>query len=322
VHFEDRSEKGEISPTLISSRKGENKMKNAIAVILFFFIITITSHHAFALDDYSNPEDIRFNDPTTVVSRTVNIQGLTGLIITNSAYTQPKGSMAIGLSAMAENSKVPNFSIIQGIVTLTGGITDRIEVGARAKVIATNLGSSDTRKIGAGDADLLVKWRATSAGDTLPAIALGLAYTLPTGDSSKNLREVSHEGIRFMLIGTTEKEMPGDYFIGIYFEGQLVFNDNLRGPSSSAYSDKYGVFNGGILLPLTSDRRFQAILEYNAVTKKDVVTLYDKDYSALMPGLRYVTPNLNISIGVQFLQRDQAGFDNDARYVGTISYVF
>ncbi len=297
-------------------------MKNAIAVMLFFFILPVTAHQTFALDYDSNPEDVRYNDPTTVVNRPVNIQGLTGLIITNSAYTQPKGRMVIGLSAMAENSKVPDFSIVQGMATLTGGITDRIEVGARAKVIATNLGSSDTRKTGSGDTDLLLKWRATSAGDTLPAIALGLAYTFPTGDSSKNLREVSREGIRFMLIGTIEQEMPGDYFIGVYFEGQMVFNDNLRGPSSSPYSDKYGVFNGGILLPLTGDRRFQALVEYNQVVKKDKITLYDEDYTAFMPGLRYVTPDLNISLGVQFLRRDQVGFDNDERYVGTISYAF
>ncbi len=297
-------------------------MKNAIAVILFFFIIPITGHQAFALDDYSSSEDIRYNDPTTVVNRPVNIQGLTGLIITNSAYTQPKGSIVIGLSAMAENSKVPDFSIVQGIATLTGGITDRIEVGARTRVIATNVGSSETRETGAGDTDLLVKWRATSAGDTLPAIALGLGYTFPTGDSSKNLRGVKREGIRFMVIGTIEQEMPGDYFIGVYFEGQIVLNDSSSTPSSSAYYDKYGVFNAGLLFPLTGDRRMQAIVEYNEVVKRDVVTIYDEDSTALMPGLRYVTPNLNISIGVQFLQRGQAGFDNDMRYVGTLSYAF
>jgi hypothetical protein len=297
-------------------------MKNVIAFVFFFLIIPVSGHQAFSQEDYSNSEEFRYNDPSTVVNRPVNVQGLTGLIITNSAYTQPKGSVVIGLSAMAENSKVPDFSIIQGMATLTGGITERIEVGARAKVIATNLGSSETRKTGIGDTDLLIKWRATSAGETLPAIALGLAFTLPTGDSSKNLREVKREGLRFMVIGTTEKEMAGDYFIGIYFEGQLVFNDQLSNPSSSPYADKYGIFNAGVLFPLTNDRRLQAIVEYNTVVKKDVVTLYDADFSALMPGLRYVTPNLNISLGVQFLSRDQAGAESDARYVGTISYAF
>lgn len=323
MRFKEASEQGEISWTLFHLQKGENQLKNAIAVVLFLLIISVTGHQAFAQSDYdTEQEELRYNNPTTVFNRPVNIQGLTGLIITNSAYTQPKGSMVIGLSTMAENSKVPDYSIVQGMATFTGGITDTIEFGARMQVIATNLGSSETRETGIGDTDLLLKWRATSAGDTLPAIALGLAYTLPTGDGSKNLREVKHEGLRFMVIGTTEKEMPGDYFIGIYFEGQLVFNDQLSGSSSTPYSDKYGVFNFGVLFPLTSDRQLQAILEYNTVTKKNVVTLYHEDYSALMPGLRYVTPNLNISFGVQFLNPDQAGAENSERYVGTISYTF
>jgi hypothetical protein len=217
---------------------------------------------------------------------------------------------------------VPDFSIVQGMATLTGGITDRIELGAKMKVVATNLGSSETRKTGIGDTDLLFKWRVSSEGETLPAIALGLAYTLPTGDSSKNLREVKHEGLRFMVIGTTEKEMPGDYLLGLYLEGQLVLNDRLGSPSTSPYSDKYGVFNAGVLFPLTSDRRLQAIVEYNRVVKKDAVTLYDENFSAFMPGLRYVTPNLNISLGVQFLTRDQTDAKVNERYVGTISYTF
>jgi len=58
------------------------------------------------------------------------------------------------------------------------------------------------------------------------------------------------------------------------------------------------------------------------VAKKDTVTLYDEDFIAVMPGLRYVTPTLNISLGVQFRVRDQAGAENDNRYVGTLSYKF
>src|SRR6266545_3618553 len=98
-------------------------MKNMIVVFLFFFIMSFFGQQAFAKADYSDKEEHRYNDPTTVVNRPVNIQGLTGLIITNSAYTQPQGSMVIGLSAMAENSTAPNFSIIQGMATITGGIT-------------------------------------------------------------------------------------------------------------------------------------------------------------------------------------------------------
>ena len=297
-------------------------MRTLIAVVLGFFVILITSYQAFSQTSYLEQADTTSDDPTSVVNRPVNVQGLTGLIITNSAYTQRRGSIVVGLSAIAENSSEPNFSMARGIATITAGVTDRIEVGAKAKVIASNMGSSDTREIGAGDTDLLFKWRLSSAGETMPAMALGLAYTIPTGDTEKGFSEVKREGIRFMVIGASEKEMPGDYVLGVYFEGQMVFIDQLQRPADTPYADKYGVINAGVLSPLDKNRRWQAIVEYNQVVKKDKESLYDENYIAIMPGLRYVTPNLNISLGVQFLNRDQEGAENSTRYVGTVSYTF
>jgi hypothetical protein len=297
-------------------------MKTLLALMFGVFSILITGNQAFASAGFSEREYATGDDPSIVVNRPVNIQGLTGLLITNSAYTQSKGGMVIGFSATAENSSKPNFSIIQGIATVTGGVTDRIELGVKTKVIATNIGSSDTRRTGAGDADLLFKWRISSEGETLPAMAVGLAYTLPTGESTKGLSEVKREGLRLMVIGTSEKEMPGDYVFGLYFEGQIVFIDQLRRPADTLYADKYGVLNAGVLFPLVDDRRLQAIVEYNQVVKKDTVTLYNENSTAVMPGLRYVTPNLNISLGVQFLRKDQTDTENDNRYVGTVSYKF
>ncbi len=228
----------------------------------------------------------------------------------------------MGLATIGENSHVPNFSVAQGIATVTAGITDRVEFGMRAEVIGTNLGSSSTREIGAGDTDLLLKWRVSSQGETLPAIAIGLAYTLPTGDSTKGLSSVEHEGARIMVIGTTEKEMPGDYFIGIYFEGQIVSDDWTTRTNATPRADKYGVFNAGLLFPLTDNRRLQAVLEYNTIVKKDIPTVYAENYKATMPGLRYVTEDFNLSLGVQFYHRDAAGASSDLRYIGTISYAF
>jgi hypothetical protein len=297
-------------------------MKALIAGVMGLLLILSTGYQALALTGYSEQEYAFNDDPSIVVNRPVNVQGLTGLFITNSAYTQRKGSMVIGLSTLAEKSSKPDFSMLQGIATVTGGVTDRIEFGAKTKVIATNSGGSDTRKTGVGDTDLLCKWRISSAGENLPAMAFGLAYTLPTAESSKGLNEVKREGIRLMVIGSSEKEMPGDYAIGVYFEGQIVFIDKLRRPSTSLYADTYGVINAGVLFPLLENRRLQAIVEYNQVVKKNTVTLYDENLVAVMPGLRYVTPSLNMSLGVQFLRRDQTGAENSNRYVGTLSYAF
>ena len=263
------------------------------------------------------------NNPDIVDTRPVNIQGLTGLIVTNSAYTQTEGDFTIGLSGILENSNVPDYSVGEGILTGTYGVTDRIEMGFKGRAVGTNFGSSENRQIGAGDTDLLFKWRLSSQGEDLPAIALGVAVTLPTGDDTKGFHEVKHEGVRLMLIGTHETEMPeADIVIGFYAEGQVVLNDQLEGKLNNPYRDKYGVINAGILIPITEGRQVQVIVEYNYVTKKDIITPDGGNYSAVTPGLRFVTPSLNMTAGVQFLTKDMPGFDNDLRYIGTLSYQF
>lgn len=299
-------------------------MRTTISVMAGCILLLLTSNQAISQYSYSylNPESEYRDDPSVVVNRPANVQGLTGLIITNSAYTQPKGRIVMGLATIAENSKEPNFSIIHGIVTVTAGVTDRIEVGLKAQMVATNLGSSITRETGAGDTDLLLKWRITTQGETLPSIALGLAYTLPTGDEEKGFQSAEHASARLMVIGTSEQEMPGDYFIGIYFEGQIVYSDLERGAEPKPYAEKYGVFNAGLLFPLTEGRSLQAIFEYNTVFKKDIPSVYEQNHKAYMPGLRYVTENFNISLGVQFLNREDLAFKDDLRYIGTLNYAF
>lgn len=297
-------------------------MRTAIAVMAGCILLLFTGNQAISQYSYLDPQREYRDDPSVVVNRPANVQGLTGLIITNSAYTQPKGRIVMGLATIAENSEEPDFSIIQGIATVTAGVTDRIEVGLRAQVVGTNLGSSATREIGAGDTDLLVKWRITTQGETLPSIALGLAVTLPTGDSKKGFRSVEHESTRFMVIGTSEQEMPGDYFIGIYFEGQIVNVDRLPEQEAKPYSEKYGVINAGLLFPLTDDRSLQAIFEYNTVVKKNIPSVYEQNHKSFMPGLRYVTENFNMSLGVQFINREDPTFKDDLRYIGTLSHAF
>lgn len=284
-------------------------------------LLTMIGQSAAGSSDFDSGETSK-DDASKVINRPANLQGLTGLMFTNSAYTQPKGRIVAGLATIAENSSDPNFSIIQGFATITAGITDRIEIGIRGQGIATNLGSSNTRETGLGDTDVLVKWRISSEYDPWPAIALGLAYTFPTGDSAKGYNDVEDYGLRFMLIGTAEKEMPGDYFIGVYFEGQVVYKDKLPWTDGKSYSEKYGVVNAGLLFPLTESRKLQAMFEYTTVVKKNIPTVNAMDSTGFMPGLRYVTEHVNISFGVQFYDREEAGFEDTLRYVGTLSYAF
>lgn len=295
-------------------------MRSAI-VSGVIILLTMIGQSAAGSSDFDSGETSK-DDASKVINRPANLQGLTGLMFTNSAYTQPKGRIVAGLATIAENSSDPNFSIIQGFATITAGITDRIEIGIRGQGIATNLGSSNTRETGLGDTDVLVKWRISSEYDPWPAIALGLAYTFPTGDSAKGYNDVEDYGLRFMLIGTAEKEMPGDYFIGVYFEGQVVYKDKLPWTDGKSYSEKYGIVNAGLLFPLTESRKLQAMFEYTTVVKKNIPTVNAMDSTGFMPGLRYVTEHVNISFGVQFYDREEAGFEDTLRYVGTLSYAF
>jgi len=301
-------------------------MRKFGALLFVLCLFLAAGDTAFSMDSiYDQEEDQdteNYNDPSLVVNRPVNIQGLTGLIITNSAYTQPAGRLAVGLSAVGENSNKPDYSAAQGIFTATYGVTDRIEVGIKAKGLATNLGSTKTRESGIGDTDLLFKWRLSSQGETLPAFAIGLAYTIPTGDASKGLSDVKHEGIKLMLIGSAETKMSDGFVIGMYLEGQIVWNDQISRDSDNPYADKYGVLNFGLLVPVTESRQLQAILEVNYITKKDHPTLFDMNGTAVTPGLRYVTPRWNVTAGVQFQNRELQGATIDERYIGTVSYLF
>jgi hypothetical protein len=296
-----------------------------LGVLLLIVCATLAvAFPAHAQEDDFYSERTWVYDPDIMVNHPVNIQGLTGLLVTNSAYSQPKGRFTVGLSGVAENSSTPDYSVVQGSMSVTYGATDRVEVGVKAKAVATNVGRASTRKTGAGDTDFLVKWRVSSQTADLPAIALGMALTLPTGDRNKGMSEIRHEGVRLMLIGTHEQEMPGGIVLGLYVDGQAVFNDQLEKKNGNAYADKYGIINAGILFPIVESNRLQVIIEYNGVTKKsDRPDILEQNYSALTPALRYVTPSLNITAGVQFLSKeDSAIYGNDERYIGTLSYLF
>jgi len=288
------------------------------------FALLLPGGNAFSLDRYG-PHSVDYSDVSdfVVMGRPVNIQGLTGLLITNSAYTRAAGEVAIGLSASLEDSSDPNYSIVLGALTATIGLTDRFEVGLKGKMVATNVGSDTTREVGQGDTDVLLKWRISSQGDTLPAFALGFAYTFPTGDSTKGFNEVEQQGIKLMLIATSENKILDDSFIGVYFEGQAVYNDQIHRVGAVAKEEAYGVINAGLLFPISDDNRVQLGLEYNKVFKKDIVTLNEGNYTAFTPSLRYAGDIFYAQAGVQFLSVDTTSPPRaDKRLIGSLGLIF
>jgi hypothetical protein len=268
-------------------------------------------------------------DEMVVINRPPNVQGLTGLLVTNSAFTQPSGTFALGISIMTEDSKTPDYRVMQMPLTLTFGISRVIEIGLKGKALATENVLGSGRERGVGDSEILVKWRFIDQTETFPAVALGIGGMLPTGNEDKGLDEVVHWGAKVLALASSESRILDDSFLGLYLEAQAVFIDELVKGSSTPGAERYGTINVGMLFPLSSEGSLQAVVEYNQLLYKSNwhpilkgPTLNERNFNAFTPALRFVTERLNISIGAQLINKEQAGYDNTVRYIGTVSYTF
>jgi hypothetical protein len=264
-------------------------------------------------------------DEVVVINRPPCIQALTGLLVTTSAFTQTAGSLTFGASLTAENSKTPDYSVYQIPVTLTYGVSESIELGLKGKALATENVSAPGRERGAGDTEVLAKWRFVDQSVTFPALALGIGGILPSGNEKKDLNEVVHWGMKILALASSEARILDDSFLGLYVEAQAVFIDEFaRAGSTTPGAERYGIINGGMLFPLAFGGHLQAIIEYNQLLYKSNwrPPLNERNFNALMPALRYVTKRLNVSMGAQIINKEQAGYDSTVRYIGAMSYTF
>lgn len=260
-----------------------------------------------------------------VVNRPPNIQGLTGLLFTNSAYTLPAGKVAVGASLLAEYSSRPEFSVIQIPMTLTYGVTDRIEAGLKAKIVDLDSPSYLQRAHGFGDSEVSVKWRFASQRFILPDMAVGLGYILPTGNESKHLNEVVNWGLKFMGIASWEGRTAAGRVLGVYAESQAVFIDELtKSGSSTRGAERYGVINGGVLFPVSEDNRLQLIAEYNQILYKERYrpTMIEGNQNAGTAAVRYVTKQFSTTAGLQYINKEKSTDQNTYRFVWKLSLTF
>jgi hypothetical protein len=200
-------------------------VRKAISGFVLFAFIMVGQNYAFARDEYGYYP--RYAADDQIINRPVNMQGLTGLLFTNSAYTQP-AAVTFGLSGLGEDSDMPNYSVAQAAATITIGLSDRVEAGVRGKMFGTNFGSTTGPDTGAGDTDLLLKWNFSSQGENMPALAFGFGWTFPTGEPEMGFTEIKYESIKLMVIAAGENKILDDGFLGIYLEAQAVFNDQLH----------------------------------------------------------------------------------------------
>ncbi len=287
------------------------------------------SPRADKIDTHDQESDLfsrerRAEEVILVINRPPNIQGLTGLMVTNSAFTRPAGTLAVGGSVLFEDSSKPDYRIIQTPITLTFGITETLEAGIKAKYVDYGRTTPNTSESGFGDTELAVKWRWDTHSATFPELAVGLAGIMPTASDSKGLNDVTDWGVKVMALATSETRISDDSFLGIYLEAQAVFIDGFSAGHTTSMQDRYGMINAGVLLPLSTDNRFQAMIELNDTLRRAhfKTALAEGDQLGITPALRYVTDTLSFTAGAQFLRKDSNGHEDTVRWIGTASYQF
>ncbi len=245
-------------------------------------------------------------------------------MVTNSAFTRPAGTLAVGGSIMFEDGNKPDYRIIQTPITLTFGITETIEAGIKTKYVDYERATPRASKSGLGDTELAVKWRWDTHSVTFPELAVGLAGIMPTASDSKGLNDVTNWGVKVMALATSETRISDGSFLGIYLESQAVFIDGFSAGHTTSMQDRYGVVNVGVLLPLSTDNRFQAMIELSKTLGRAhyKTALAEGDQLGITPALRYVSDALSFTAGAQFLQKDSNGYEDTVRWIGTLSYQF
>lgn len=278
-----------------------------------------------ASDDY-NVSTTRGIDKKglVVINRPPNINGLTGLLITNSAYSMEAGKRVAGVAFTIENSDSPKFRVMQMPITLTFGIAKDVEIGVKAKVVDIYNETPYQDERGFGDTEVSLKWHFVKEGIILPDLAVGAAGILPMASEQRGLNEVMDWGLKLMVMASSEKRITEKVVIAAYLEAQAVFIDELFRGGSTPGAERYGILNVGLLFPFTGNDRLQLIAEHNQVLYKTSYqpTLLEGNQGMTTAAVRFVTKRFNLTAGAQYINKEKNTDDNTIRFIGTMSYPF
>jgi len=254
-----------------------------------------------------------------LINRPVNINGFTGLIMTTTPFTMPRGTLETALSGTSETSSVPDFTLSEFLASLTLGITSNMEIALRGSYLTLESGLDPHKKRGSGDAELLYKWNFLPPGEKvyIPAAAVLLSVQGLTGDRDNGFQRFHNWGAKIGLSIGREINFE-EHIIGVYVDGQLAVEDLNR----NEYRDRYGVFNAGMLLPISKRQNLQLLLEYSTITGKFYEDIDGKDSTTITYGIRLVSERFNLTVGDQFIHKDLAGKTNSGKMIGTISVKF
>jgi hypothetical protein len=257
-----------------------------------------------------------------IVNRPINTSGLTGLLFTTAPYTLPSGTVEIGAGVLHERNDRPNYTVTKFPLAISVGLPNNSEISIKSSYLnvkeppaGTPATSKTQRKT--GNAELSYKWNFLRQPEdsVRPAVAFIATGILPT-DTYRDgiINGVNHWGIRIGLSTGTEISFY-DYLLGIYADAQFQGQDMTQ----KEVRDNYGIWNLGILFPVSKYKNLQLFIEYSQVFGRDRTTLEGGDYYGITYGIRLVSERMNFTVGTQFQRKQADGYDNSSRLLGMVS---
>jgi len=258
-----------------------------------------------------------------IVNRPVNLSGLTGLLFTTAPYTLSKGTIEVAAAYLTENSVTPDYSLTELPFSISAGVSNNSELALKSSYVQLKQGPTSTMgtQRRTGDLELAYKWNfLPQPEDSIrPAVALIIAGLLPTDNNNNgiNTDTVTHWGMRLGISTGTELSWK-EHILGIYADAQAKSKDT----ADKSTRDTYGIYNAGLLFPISKYQNLQMFIEYTLVNGKKTITLEGGDYSGFTYGIRLVSERFNFTMGTQFLRKQTPGYDPSDRVIGLLSMKF
>jgi hypothetical protein len=262
-----------------------------------------------------------FSEELDFINRPLNAIGLTGLLMTTSPFSLEPGAVETGISIISENSKIPDYTLSEYAALISVGTGKGTELAIRGCSFSKKSPTAASER-GAGDVEVSFKWnflKTNPESPSVPAVAMIMTGIAPTGDTKTGRNRVQNWGARFGFSAGTDIGWR-EHILGIYVDAQLAVQDL----SDERYRDRYHTLHAGMLFPISKYRNLQVLIEYAAVSGKDVINIDGSDYTAFTYGLRLVSERLNLTVGTQFMYKEKEveGYDNSERIIGMLSAKF
>jgi len=286
-----------------------NRPRMFIHVLFFFLVLSFPGLDVFA-------------DEIDLINRPINTNGLTGLMFTTAPYTLPTGTVEIGVAVLYESSVKPDYSVMEFPLIMAVGLGRNMEIGVRGSYynLKENPTTTAVNLRAAGDVQVSYKWNFLPQAEFSRAPGLSLIITgiIPVEDDvNKKIDSATHWGLRAGLSTGTELTWK-QHILAIYADAQVAGQDLTE----RRLEDIYGIFNAGLLFPISKYDNLQILTEYTIVYGKNKTSVTGGDYTALTFGIRLVSERFNLTMGSQYLHKQVEGFDNSSRIIGLISMKF